>query len=66
MRRLEPGKNIRWEINGATPTSSAILVTDSPERGQGLRSTVRRFICTDDARHADRAAVQRTVNGPGQ
>ena len=61
VRRLEPGKNVRWEIT-VTPGSSAAVVialnatTDCEAQGA---------ICTEDGRKLS-ATLEFTVNGPGQ
>ena len=61
VRRLEPGKNVRWEIT-VTPGSSAAVVialnatTDCEAQGA---------ICTEDGRKLS-ATLEFTVNWPGQ
>ncbi len=61
VRRLEPGKNIRWEIT-VTPNSSADVTialnvtTDCEAAGA---------ICTEDGRKLS-APLELTVNGPDQ
>ena len=61
VRRLEPGKNVRWEIT-VTPDSSADVsislnaTTDCEANGA---------ICTEDGRMLS-ATLEFTVNGPGQ
>ena len=61
VRRLEPGKNVRWEIT-VTPSSSADVsialnaTTDCSAQGA---------ICTEDDRVLS-GELELTVNGPGQ
>ena len=61
VRRLEPGKNVRWEIT-VTPGSSADVTialnatTDCSAQGA---------ICTEDGRMLSNR-LELTVNGPGQ
>ena len=61
VRRLEPGKNVRWEIT-VTPGSSAAVVialnatTDCSAQGA---------ICTEEGGKLS-ATLEFTVNGPGQ
>ena len=61
VRRLEPGKNVRWEIT-VTPSSSADVTialnatTDCSAQGA---------ICTEDGRMLSNR-LELTVNGPGQ
>ena len=61
VRRLEPGKNVRWEIT-VTPSSSADVAialnatTDCSAQGA---------ICTEDDRVLS-GGLELTVNGPGQ
>ena len=61
VRRLEPGKNVRWEIT-VTPGSSADVAialnatTDCEANGA---------ICTEDDRMLS-GELELTVNGPGQ
>ena len=61
VRRLEPGKNVRWEIT-VTPDSSADVAiainatTDCEANGA---------ICTEDGRILS-TTLEFTVNGPGQ
>ena len=61
VRRLEPGKNIRWEIT-VTPDSSADVAI-------ALNATTdceaNSAICTEDGRMLS-APLELTVNGPGQ
>ena len=61
VRRLEPGKNVRWEIT-VTPSSSAdvaiaLNATTDCEAGGA--------ICTEDGRMLS-GELELTVNGPGQ
>ena len=61
VRRLEPGKNVRWEIT-ITPGSSAdvaiVLNATTDCSAQGA-------ICTEDGRMLSNL-LELTVNGPGQ
>ena len=61
VRRLEPGKNVRWEIT-VTPGSSAdvaiVLNATTDCSAQGA-------ICTEDDRKLS-GGLELTVNGPGQ
>ena len=61
VRRLEPGKNVRWEIT-ITPGSSADVAI-------GLNATTdcsaQGAICTADDRKLS-GGLELTVNGPGQ
>ena len=61
VRRLEPGKNVRWEIT-VTPGSSAD-VGHSPERHHGLRG--RRRHLHGGRQEAVRPAGSSPSPGPG-
>ena len=61
VRRLEPGKNIRWEITVTPDSSAAVAIalnaTTDCEAGGA--------ICTEDGRMLS-DPLELTVNGPGQ
>ena len=61
VRRLEPGKNIRWEITVTPDSSAAVTIalnaTTDCEAGGA--------ICTEDGRMLS-DPLELTVNGPGQ
>ena len=61
VRRLEPGKNVRWEITVTPGSSAAVAIalnatTDCSAQGA---------ICTEDGRMLS-ATLEFTVNGSGQ
>ena len=61
VRRLEPGKNVRWEITVTPDSSAAVAIalnaTTDCEAGGA--------ICTEDGRMLS-DPLELTVNGPGQ
>ena len=61
VRRLEPGKNVRWEIT-VTPGSSADVAIDLNDTTD---CSAQGAICTEDGRKLS-APLELTVNGPGQ
>ena len=61
VRRLEPGKNVRWEIT-VTPDSSADVAI---ALNATTDCTAQGAICTEDGRKLF-GGLELTVNGPGQ
>ena len=61
VRRLEPGKNVRWEIT-VTPGSSADVAIDLNDTTD---CSAQGAICTEDDRKLS-GGLELTVNGPGQ
>ena len=59
VRRLEPGKNVRWEIT-VTPGSSAALAIALNATTDG---TVQGAICTSDGRKLS-SRIELTISGP--
>ena len=59
--RLEPGKNVRWEIT-VTPSSSAAVAI---ALNATTACSAQGAICTEDDRKLS-GGLERTVNGPGQ
>ena len=60
-RRLEPGKNIRWEIR-INPTSNADVIITLPITTD---CTANGAVCTGDGRRLSNR-LELTVGGPGQ
>ena len=61
VRRLEPGKNVRWDIT-VTPDSSADVAI---ALNATTDCTAQGAICTEDNRNLS-GELEFTVNGPGQ
>ena len=61
VRRLEPGKNVRWEITVTPSSSAAVAIALNATTACSAQGAV----CTEDGRKLS-GGLELTVNGPGQ